>query len=131
MRPERLLTLFCLLVLSGACSDDGGGVTPDASVDASVADGAPRPDALTPDATTPDLAPPPKHKKEVDDLVRPIMDGKWTVGLVVGLISQEGKEIHVYGETAAGAGPQLVALCHDLQQGPAQPGTISRYTEYI
>lgn len=106
MNTWRMTALFFLLALTlPACSDDGGSATPDAGVDVSVADGAPRPDGAAPDATAPDLGPPLKHEKEVDDLVRPIMDGKWTVGLVVGLISQEGQEIHVYGETAAGAGP--------------------------
>jgi len=42
------------------------------------------------------------HKNEVDKLVQPIMGGKWTVGLVVGLVSSKGQEFYVYGKTAAG-----------------------------
>ena len=66
---------------------------PPAGIDAG-ADAALQVDA-TGDGVQPDATPAGKHQKQVDDLVRPIMDGKWTVGLVVGLISADGHFIGV------------------------------------
>jgi len=107
LRAFLPLWLALALVLN-ACSDDGGAA--DAAADVG-ADGAPVLDG-TPESA-PDLATTPKHKKEVDDLVRPIMEGKWTVGLVVGLISQEGKEVHAYGATKVGG-----AACSRSDRSP-------------
>lgn len=96
-----MLVMALILGLAG-CSDDGG-VAPgvEAGADAAI------PDALPPDGP----APLQTHKKEVGDLVKPLMDGDWTVGLMVGLASAQGVEFYAFGKTAAtGAAPDQDTL---------------------
>ncbi len=103
MRATITTTLTLSLLLAVAsCSDDTGqqpGL--DAGVDMHTAeagaDGAPQPDQGAAAGA---------HHKEVNKLVKPIMDGKWTVGLVVGLLSANGQEIYSFGKaTKGGAAP--------------------------
>ena len=91
----RLLSL--VLILGAGCSADD--VTADSGADAAVKDGSTAEAGKDLNADKGAAGP---HKKEVDSLVKPIMDGKWTMALVVGLISEKGKEIYVFGKTASG-----------------------------
>ena len=93
--------LVMVLMFGQGCSDD------DVSPDAGVADSAPveagRDQAADSSADQSAAGP---NKVEVAKLVKPIMDGKWTTGLVVGLISDKGKEVYAFGKTSAsGAAP--------------------------
>jgi len=45
------------------------------------------------------------HREQVNQLVKPILDGEWTMGLVVGLISAAGqREVYGFGKTSASGG---------------------------
>ncbi len=58
------------------------------------------------DAITPDQQPPaPTHQIEVEELVQPIMDGQWTVGLVVGLLTPQSTEYYFFGSVEEGGSP--------------------------
>ena len=95
---HHLLLALLLALATPACSDDDPPVNADAGADL-----APIGDA-TDDGLQPDTLPPGKHQKQVDDLVRPIIEGKWAPGLVVGLIDADGQEVYGYGETKTGGG---------------------------
>lgn len=41
--------------------------------------------------------PPAIDKAQVDTLVKPIIDGKWTVGLIVGVVGETGRSVYAYG----------------------------------
>ena len=93
---ELLLALFTLAIFS--CSDDSTPLdTHDSGADAQLADGI-----TTDGIPATDGAPLQTHKKKVEDLVKPIVDGAWTMGLVVGLVSSAGTEIYAFGKRAAG-----------------------------
>lgn len=49
--------------------------------------------------------PTPDRRAAVDALVLPILDGRWTTGMVVGLVGPEGTELHGYGRIAPGGPP--------------------------
>lgn len=44
----------------------------------------------------------PDHRASVDALVKPLLEGRWTTGLVVGLVGPQGAEVHGYGRIAPG-----------------------------
>lgn len=109
MRSSLLSLLFLLFSLTlPACSDDDGwsnshdgGLTADAGVDSAAQDGG----TLQ------------THKQKVEALVKPIVDGAWTVGLVVGLVSAAGQELYFFGKLndyagtyQAGAGGVVIQL---------------------
>ncbi|MBW2734008.1 MAG: serine hydrolase [Deltaproteobacteria bacterium] len=95
-RPWKISHPLLVLLLTftvTACSDDVQ-PGPDAGVDTLQTDTLG--EGILVDAA------PPKYRGQVDELVRPMMEGKWTAGLVVGLVSADGKEVYTYGEVAAG-----------------------------
>ena len=93
----RLVLLFVCLTLA-ACSDDATpSGYPDGGPDDAVAQ-----DTSADGKTTADGAPSQTHKAKVQALVKPIMDGQWTMGLVVGLVSAAGTEIYAFGKRSAG-----------------------------
>jgi serine-type D-Ala-D-Ala carboxypeptidase/endopeptidase len=97
-KVHYLLLALLLALVASACSDDDPPVNADAGADAAPV-GDVGGDGLQPDTLSPG-----KHQKQVDDLVRPIIQGKWAPGLVVGLISADGQEVYGYGETKIGGG---------------------------
>ncbi len=56
------------------------------------------------DGLSPDQSNSKAHKTKVDELVKPLMDGKWSPGLVVGFISAGGSEIYAYGKRSTSGG---------------------------
>ncbi len=99
MRTFHLALIFLLSFTLCACSDDDGW-------SAAPADGAAAADGLTSDAgvdgVSPDSGLVQTHKAKVAALVKPIMDGAWTMGLVVGLVSSAGQEIYTFGKRKVG-----------------------------
>lgn len=58
------------------------------------------------DQLSADLQPPMQpHQLEVEALAKPIMDGQWTVGMVVGLLSPQGAEYYTFGSVEQGGSP--------------------------
>ncbi len=45
------------------------------------------------------------HRAEVDQAVKPIMEGQWTTAVVVGLLTASGTEVHAYGSVTPGGPP--------------------------
>lgn len=90
---RRAWWLVAVLLLSPGCPDSGAagdaGIDREPAVDAAADRGAT--DGVGPDGAAG------AHAKQVDALVGPIMAGKWAVGLVVGLVSAQGTEVHSYG----------------------------------
>lgn len=81
MRPARLLICF---VLSGFLPLPAPGATP--------ADPSTRP------ATGP--TPNPVTKAEVDQLFQPLVDGEWVPGVVVGVVTEDGRRVYGYGRVS-------------------------------
>lgn len=94
--PAILLLALCLLACApdrATNTSDDAGLPPDAMpFDGGAASEGPHPDITL--ATT--------HAKQVTNLVKPLLDGAWTVGLVVGLVSAGGVEIYSFGRTRKG-----------------------------
>jgi serine-type D-Ala-D-Ala carboxypeptidase/endopeptidase len=93
MRAHRAAFGVALLLLvgcdgsPGAETSDVGPQPADAGVDLAL-------DVLPPRSS--------EHQAQVDELVAPIMEGQWTAGLVVGLVTSGGTEVYAYGQTTDG-----------------------------